>query len=1836
MSTNRSRKAANRINSERLNALALQRRRTVALTRPAAEALEARRLFTAVTWTGAAHDGQWGDPLNWSNGVVPGAADDVTAQGVGLGELQISAPTAEVHSLNLTDTTINGAVTNPVGGVVSLSGTVLTSLTNNGIVNCIGDQSSLEDLSNSAGAVINASASLAVGDTLTNSGAINLYAGADLIGLGGDGPNDVVSLTNAGTITLNPASGGQGSELEFDQVVNEGGAVILSTGGGGENMLGSGTLNNAGTIRNENSTGLSIGVGNNSINSGSIVAVGGPINVYGEGGKFSNQGSIAGLSGNLVSITVNTVEGDDLTGGTLAGNIELSGTITDTGPLINPAGDVLTLSSATVQCPVVDQGTLNVINANQLSSNLTLAAGSVLNLTSAASSGASLPVGGIVNNQGTINLLSNVNGSSPQYALLSTAGGLTNAVGGSINSSGPGYNFLEGNLDNAGSISILNTSASNSSTTGIKLEGNLIQEASGLITFGLLPTGPDQLAVSCVVGPTGTVSGASGSVQLAGTVSLLLSDGYQPVLGQAYAVITYNSASGTVSVNSPSGFSFAPSYNATHLDLVSVVNQDHLTFLNQPDATVPGGTSLGTVRVDAINASGGVDASDTSTVTLSINDGTDIFLNSALDGTLSVQLVNGVATFSDLTMEAPGSFTLRATDGADVAAASTSFTVDPVELQGNFTDGQSDSGPVDIGLTPTDGYDFVPLLEVTNGSVSYDDDGNITASGTFTSTQSDLGSPLFTGSLTFAADATAGTNVNVSAGVQVAQLPTNFTAVTLSTGQGESTYDSFVLLGGSFTLPDSLGGVQITVPGDSSSDPGFTAGPDGFGFTTGDVSVHDVSFKLGSILNVSAKDLSFKYISSPEALVVQGDFDVTLTTKGKASNGSSGTSGGLNLDLDLNLAGNNFIEYEPNQSPSVKCVAMLTYTDNNATPLFNNWFSITAATLNVNTITEAISGSVTLQVPSGKTFTGSIGFLNGYLDSIGLTGNNLAIPVPDVPGLEIQSLGGSLTGLSPTDANPTAITGTVGLSYGNIVTADLSATITLGPGLTVTDISGAASVNIADGEATGTANLDANLSNGTFGLTSLSMQAFNGQITIKGALIASTAGDLYGYETGTVTLPGAYGGTSVSATLEMLIAPQLPAAQSFVAGWFQPSILGGSQTIGLEYTFDGAWHLLLNSLPTLPAGVSPNVKPDLSPSDASQSFVVPMNQPFILLSASWANAASSVPFQIVAPDGTVYSSTNLNASMMQTVPALSSTTATTVAVNSPAAGTWQLVIPSSGGLGAVSFLGTAPLPSSSVQVTSPTTTTPATAAGSVNIGYVATDSNPGATVDLFYDTTGSGQQGTLIAAGLPLGDESYTWQTPSTISAGTYYIYAVVSDSVGVPASAYANGSVVVTGESTAQPLSLSGAFIYLTLDGNGQLESYVESDSGTGTEQTFSPSTISSILITGDPGGTGVEVNFSNGDPLPATGLTFIGAAEAFNYLYLIGTPGDDSVTVTDATLTESAEFGSASIVYGGLSLIQFVGITGADTLTQLAQPGAGASLIFDSTSSDTLAVDAGTYTFAPPAAGSGIAPVQLADLDIGAGATVVIPSAASHSDRYLFELGGLSIAGSAGAWTGRLDLGANDLDVSNDSLATLTSQLTQGYANGTWNGTGGIVSSAAASDSTYLTALGVLQNNQSGTAIYTAANPFDGAAPGAGDILVKYTYYGDTDLDGKVDGTDYSRIDNGSLTHVTGWFNGDFNYDGTIDGSDYTLIDNSFNTQGASLAALISIPQASPTRSETLRNTVGNKAAAQNSNQPPKWVPPSANVFNTSSQIAFSEAAQENIELALIKKDLIDLLEF
>jgi hypothetical protein len=145
----------------------------------------------------------------------------------------------------------------------------------------------------------------------------------------------------------------------------------------------------------------------------------------------------------------------------------------------------------------------------------------------------------------------------------------------------------------------------------------------------------------------------------------------------------------------------------------------------------------------------------------------------------------------------------------------------------------------------------------------------------------------------------------------------------------------------------------------------------------------------------------------------------------------------------------------------------------------------------------------------------------------------------------------------------------------------------------------------------------------------------------------------------------------------------------------------------------------------------------------------------------------------------------------------------------------------------------------------------------------------------------------------------------------------------------------------------------------------------------------------------------------------------------------------------------------------------------------------------------------------------------------------------------------------SGRFDLTDNDLIVTAGDVPTVRAQIVAGRHNGAWD-TPGLTSSAAKNQTNHATMLGLL----SGAEYLSVGGPtFDGFTIAATDTLVKYTWYGDTDFNGKVNFDDYVRIDNGFNNHLTGWLNGDFDLNGVVNFDDYVLIDLAFNTQSGTL---------------------------------------------------------------------------
>jgi hypothetical protein len=126
-----------------------------------------------------------------------------------------------------------------------------------------------------------------------------------------------------------------------------------------------------------------------------------------------------------------------------------------------------------------------------------------------------------------------------------------------------------------------------------------------------------------------------------------------------------------------------------------------------------------------------------------------------------------------------------------------------------------------------------------------------------------------------------------------------------------------------------------------------------------------------------------------------------------------------------------------------------------------------------------------------------------------------------------------------------------------------------------------------------------------------------------------------------------------------------------------------------------------------------------------------------------------------------------------------------------------------------------------------------------------------------------------------------------------------------------------------------------------------------------------------------------------------------------------------------------------------------------------------------------------------------------------------------------------------------------------------------GRWRGTG-ITSSVAAGDIRGIaTVAAILNDNGAGVPLYTT---FDGQSVDINSILMKFTYTGDSDLDGDIDADDYAHIDSGFADGLSGYVNGDYDYSGSINSDDFFAIDKAFAMQGTPLSAIAAAVAAVP----------------------------------------------------------------
>jgi hypothetical protein len=153
-------------------------------------------------------------------------------------------------------------------------------------------------------------------------------------------------------------------------------------------------------------------------------------------------------------------------------------------------------------------------------------------------------------------------------------------------------------------------------------------------------------------------------------------------------------------------------------------------------------------------------------------------------------------------------------------------------------------------------------------------------------------------------------------------------------------------------------------------------------------------------------------------------------------------------------------------------------------------------------------------------------------------------------------------------------------------------------------------------------------------------------------------------------------------------------------------------------------------------------------------------------------------------------------------------------------------------------------------------------------------------------------------------------------------------------------------------------------------------------------------------------------------------------------------------------------------------------------------------------------------------------------------------------------------------------DPTLNNSPLLPVYGKLLAGYNSGDWNPTLGnsalILSSTAAavaadSSNTHKTGIGF---GEAGAILGPTGGTFNGEAVDGDAVLLKYTYLGDANLDGKVNALDFNVLaTNFGSSNLPLWAQGDFNYDASVDTSDFMMMANNFGQQLASAPALGSV---------------------------------------------------------------------
>jgi len=156
-----------------------------------------------------------------------------------------------------------------------------------------------------------------------------------------------------------------------------------------------------------------------------------------------------------------------------------------------------------------------------------------------------------------------------------------------------------------------------------------------------------------------------------------------------------------------------------------------------------------------------------------------------------------------------------------------------------------------------------------------------------------------------------------------------------------------------------------------------------------------------------------------------------------------------------------------------------------------------------------------------------------------------------------------------------------------------------------------------------------------------------------------------------------------------------------------------------------------------------------------------------------------------------------------------------------------------------------------------------------------------------------------------------------------------------------------------------------------------------------------------------------------------------------------------------------------------------------------------------------------------------------------------------------------------GSVDFGNNAMIVDytgSSPMVTISGNIIKGYNGGAWHGTW-FTTTATGTGGDYGLGYGEANSILGPTGGTFQGENVDGTA-----ILIKYTLYGDANLDGRVNALDFNALaTNFGATTNRFWNRGNFNYDTIINTADFTILANHFGMTmpSAALGAVVPEPQ-------------------------------------------------------------------